>query len=160
MDADAEPPNNEVRYEIVHGNYENKFILNEESGELTLREPINKARKVRQTQHTLNLRKQFRAANLEILKNETNATDTTNTPLPLNYQNVTDLITNSTFSDLNTTDTNSNFNSSTFQDFHLFNNLTEPDVDSKNQSRRRRAEDTPLFILTARAYDLGNPYNL
>ena len=160
MDADAEPPNNEVRYEIVHGNYENKFILNEESGELTLREPINKARKVRQTQHTLNLRKQFRAANLEILKNETNATDTTNTPLPLNYQNVTDLITNSTFSDLNTTDTNSNFNSSTFQDFHLFNNLTEPDVDSKNQSRRRRAEDTPLFILIARAYDLGNPYNL
>lgn len=40
IDGDAEPPNNIVRYEIIHGNYENKFHLNEVTGQLTLREPL------------------------------------------------------------------------------------------------------------------------
>ncbi|XP_063705343.1 cadherin-86C [Culicoides brevitarsis] len=39
-DKDAEPPNNVVRYEIIHGNYENKVVLNEFTGRLTLREPL------------------------------------------------------------------------------------------------------------------------
>jgi hypothetical protein len=39
-DNDAEAPNNIVRYEIIHGNYENKFMLNEITGQLTLREPL------------------------------------------------------------------------------------------------------------------------
>ncbi|XP_073977349.1 cadherin 86C isoform X3 [Rhodnius prolixus] len=33
-DADAEPPNNVVRYEIVRGNYNNRFLLDAETGEL------------------------------------------------------------------------------------------------------------------------------
>ncbi|XP_046479763.1 uncharacterized protein [Neodiprion pinetum] len=47
VDADAEPPNNEVRYELMHGNYGNKFRLNEVTGELTLREPLTKSRRRR-----------------------------------------------------------------------------------------------------------------
>ncbi|XP_033229645.1 titin [Belonocnema kinseyi] len=47
-DADAEPPNNVVRYEIIHGNYDNKFYLNEVTGELVLRDPVNKTRYIRQ----------------------------------------------------------------------------------------------------------------
>lgn len=47
-DADAEAPNNIVRYEIIHGNYENKFMLNEITGQLMLREPLIKRSK-RQT---------------------------------------------------------------------------------------------------------------
>lgn len=39
-DNDAEPPNNIVRYEIIHGNYENKFVLNDVTGHLMLREPL------------------------------------------------------------------------------------------------------------------------
>ncbi|XP_059611324.1 cadherin-86C-like [Phlebotomus argentipes] len=42
VDADAEPPNNVVRYEIINGNYENKFRLNEVNGELSLRAPLPK----------------------------------------------------------------------------------------------------------------------
>lgn len=41
-DGDAEPPNNVVRYEIVHGNYDNKVKLNEVTGQLTLRAPLLK----------------------------------------------------------------------------------------------------------------------
>lgn len=41
-DADAEEPNNIVRYEIIHGNYENKFHLNEITGQLMLRESLMK----------------------------------------------------------------------------------------------------------------------
>ncbi|XP_076629144.1 uncharacterized protein LOC143345666 [Colletes latitarsis] len=49
IDADAEPPNNIVRYEIIHGNYENKFYLNETSGELILRSAITKIRRKKQS---------------------------------------------------------------------------------------------------------------
>nr|XP_036217959.1 cadherin-86C [Bactrocera oleae]XP_036217960.1 cadherin-86C [Bactrocera oleae] len=51
IDKDATSPNNEVRYEIVNGNYENRFTLNKITGELTVRERITlpiKARKKRQ----------------------------------------------------------------------------------------------------------------
>ncbi|XP_076655564.1 uncharacterized protein LOC143360517 [Halictus rubicundus] len=49
VDSDAEPPNNIVRYEIIHGNYENKFYLNETSGELIVRSPITKIRRKKQS---------------------------------------------------------------------------------------------------------------
>lgn len=45
IDGDAEEPNNLVRYEIIHGNYENKFHLNEVTGQLMLREPLTKRSK-------------------------------------------------------------------------------------------------------------------
>nr|XP_011305107.1 PREDICTED: uncharacterized protein LOC105267741 [Fopius arisanus] len=46
-DADAEPPNNEVRYELIHGNYENYFLLDEVTGEIFLSKQITKARTTR-----------------------------------------------------------------------------------------------------------------
>ena len=49
IDDDAEPPNNVVRYELIHGNYENKFHLNETSGELTLLSPLTKIRQKKQS---------------------------------------------------------------------------------------------------------------
>ncbi|XP_074102675.1 uncharacterized protein LOC141529857 [Cotesia typhae] len=42
FDADAEPPNNIIHYEIIHGNYDNKFYLDENTGELFLCEQITK----------------------------------------------------------------------------------------------------------------------
>ncbi|XP_052869499.1 cadherin-86C [Anopheles cruzii] len=39
-DADAEAPNNEVRYELIYGNYENKFFLHPITGELRLTGPL------------------------------------------------------------------------------------------------------------------------
>lgn len=39
-DNDAEAPNNVVRYELTNGNYENKFMLDEETGHLTLRDAL------------------------------------------------------------------------------------------------------------------------
>lgn len=49
VDKDVSKPNNIVRYEIIHGNYENYFQLNEITGELTLREPLRRSRHARQT---------------------------------------------------------------------------------------------------------------
>ncbi|XP_070137231.1 cadherin-86C isoform X2 [Drosophila bipectinata] len=55
-DKDATAPNNEVRYEIINGNYDNQFALDKVTGELTVREKIHlrskknaKARRRRQT---------------------------------------------------------------------------------------------------------------
>ncbi|XP_023289528.1 cadherin-86C-like, partial [Orussus abietinus] len=39
-DKDVEMPNNEVRYELIHGNYDNIFYLNEITGELILRKAL------------------------------------------------------------------------------------------------------------------------
>ncbi|XP_041766213.1 cadherin-86C isoform X4 [Anopheles merus] len=39
-DGDAEAPNNEVRYELIYGNYENKFFLHPITGELKLNGPL------------------------------------------------------------------------------------------------------------------------
>ncbi|KAG5670379.1 hypothetical protein PVAND_000649 [Polypedilum vanderplanki] len=47
IDNDAEEPNNVVRYELIHGNYQNKFLLNEITGQLTLRDALTQ-RKQRQ----------------------------------------------------------------------------------------------------------------
>ncbi|XP_065371089.1 cadherin-86C isoform X2 [Calliphora vicina] len=41
VDKDATAPNNEVRYEIINGNYDNNFALDKVTGELTVREKIN-----------------------------------------------------------------------------------------------------------------------
>ena len=38
-DADAEAPNNIVRYEIQAGNYENRYSINNSTGELTVAKP-------------------------------------------------------------------------------------------------------------------------
>lgn len=48
VDNDAEEPNNLVRYELVHGNYENKFLLDGETGQLMLREAIEMKKSKRQ----------------------------------------------------------------------------------------------------------------
>ncbi|XP_052835038.1 cadherin-86C isoform X1 [Drosophila gunungcola] len=40
-DKDATAPNNEVRYEIINGNYDNQFVLDKITGELTVREKIH-----------------------------------------------------------------------------------------------------------------------
>ncbi|XP_020817256.1 cadherin-86C isoform X2 [Drosophila serrata] len=55
-DKDATAPNNEVRYEIINGNYDNQFVLDKVSGELTVKEKIHlrskknaKTRRRRQT---------------------------------------------------------------------------------------------------------------
>lgn len=45
IDKDAEPPNNVVRYEIIEGNVEGKFHINEETGELYLIETLKKTNK-------------------------------------------------------------------------------------------------------------------
>lgn len=59
-DADAESPNNEIRYELIHGNYENKFYLNEITGELILRSPITKFRRKKQSDNfSKKLHKEF-----------------------------------------------------------------------------------------------------
>lgn len=34
IDKDSEPPNNVVHYEIVSGNYNNKFAINAETGNI------------------------------------------------------------------------------------------------------------------------------
>ncbi|XP_075147348.1 cadherin 86C isoform X2 [Haematobia irritans] len=41
VDRDATAPNNEVRYEIINGNYDNNFALDEVTGELTVQENLN-----------------------------------------------------------------------------------------------------------------------
>lgn len=45
VDKDAEPPNNVVRYEIVQGNRDGKFAINEETGELFLLEVLKRTKK-------------------------------------------------------------------------------------------------------------------
>ncbi|XP_037828546.1 cadherin-86C isoform X2 [Lucilia sericata] len=41
VDKDATAPNNEVRYELINGNYDNNFALDKITGELTVREKVN-----------------------------------------------------------------------------------------------------------------------
>jgi Cadherin domain len=47
IDNDSDSPNNIVRYELIYGNYENKFYLNEITGQLSLREPLMKKHNTR-----------------------------------------------------------------------------------------------------------------
>lgn len=45
VDKDAEPPNNVVRYELIQGNQDGKFAINEETGELYLLETLKRTKK-------------------------------------------------------------------------------------------------------------------
>ena len=45
-DADAEPPNNLVRYEILNGNRGEHFALDRETGELTVKTPVSASESV------------------------------------------------------------------------------------------------------------------
>ncbi|XP_022814589.1 cadherin-86C isoform X2 [Spodoptera litura] len=45
VDRDSEPPNNIVRYEIIQGNGDGKFAINEETGELYLLEALKRTKK-------------------------------------------------------------------------------------------------------------------
>ncbi len=51
IDNDAEEPNNIVRYELTHGNYENKFLLDDITGQLTIRDVL-KMKKTKSDQAT------------------------------------------------------------------------------------------------------------
>ncbi|XP_065090430.1 cadherin-86C isoform X3 [Ochlerotatus camptorhynchus] len=53
IDSDAEAPNNEVRYELIYGNYENKFELHPITGELKLTSAlVRRSKTVRQRRQT------------------------------------------------------------------------------------------------------------
>ncbi|EDS31391.1 cadherin [Culex quinquefasciatus] len=53
IDGDAEAPNNEVRYELIYGNYENKFELHPITGELKLTSAlVRRAKSTRQRRQT------------------------------------------------------------------------------------------------------------
>ncbi|XP_047018990.1 cadherin-86C isoform X1 [Helicoverpa zea] len=45
VDRDSEPPNNIVRYEIIQGNGDGKFAINEDTGELYLLEALKRTKK-------------------------------------------------------------------------------------------------------------------
>ncbi|XP_028038053.1 cadherin-86C [Bombyx mandarina] len=45
IDKDAEPPNNVVRYEIINGNLNGQFAVNEETGELYLLQKLKRTKK-------------------------------------------------------------------------------------------------------------------
>ncbi|KAJ8674821.1 hypothetical protein QAD02_010607 [Eretmocerus hayati] len=124
-DADAEPPNNIIRYEIVHGNYDSKFKLNEESGELTLIESIENASRARRSTNFLRMTRTV-GSNSKNRSNEIEILDFTR--------------------------------GSKLQDLHISEDYTQSLSDSNDLSRKRRADSDPLFILTARAYDLGVPH--
>ncbi|XP_070150404.1 cadherin-86C-like [Polyergus mexicanus] len=128
-DADAEPPNNEIRYELIQGNYENKFYLNEITGELILCSPITTFRRKKQSVYDKSPKKLYK----EFFQSEHairgNVLRTTVFPD----------ITNSTESILNEIE---------FK--HKVNEI--------RKYRRRRAETDILYTLTARAYDLGVPH--
>ncbi|XP_029667679.1 cadherin-86C [Formica exsecta] len=128
-DADAEPPNNEIRYELIQGNYEHKFYLNEITGELILCSPITKFRRKKQSVYDKSPKKLYK----EFFQSEHtirgNVLKTTVFP---------DMI-NSTESILNEIELK-----------HKVNEI--------RKYRRRRAETDILYTLTARAYDLGVPH--
>ncbi|XP_043529529.1 cadherin-86C isoform X2 [Frieseomelitta varia] len=128
IDDDAEPPNNVVRYELIHGNYENKFHLNETSGELTLLSPITKIRRKKQSSYSRKV-----ATKLTKDQRETRS----------------DLLTFVTANvDVDESSTNNRNGSNA-------GNLTK--VVAKKRRRRADKPDA-LYTLTARAYDLGVPH--
>ncbi|XP_076544712.1 uncharacterized protein LOC143305366 [Osmia lignaria lignaria] len=132
IDADAEPPNNVVRYELVHGNYENKFYLNETSGELILRSPITKIRRKKQSaQEKLSKKigKEFVKSEEKIQEDKVEAS--------IRVNNNESLM-----------NTGNKSNS----------NLTNSVIMKIIKERRRRAVEDALYSLTARAYDLGVPH--
>ncbi|KAH0567452.1 cadherin-86C [Cotesia glomerata] len=85
FDADAEPPNNVVNYEIIHGNYDKKFYLDENTGELFLREQITKVRNARHNSDqkiSINYRK-------NLIKSQNNFINSTLNPENISEKNET-----------------------------------------------------------------------
>lgn len=116
-----------VRYELIHGNYENKFYLNETSGELTLLSPVTKIRRKKQSSYE-KLPKKVATKFIEDQRE--------------------------TQSDLSNVDVNES--STINRDRSNAGNLTEEMATEVAKKRRRRADDSDaLYTLTARAYDLG-----
>ncbi|CAK9829893.1 Cad86C [Anthophora retusa] len=124
-DADAEPPNNIIRYEIVHGNYENKFYLNETSGELILRSPITKIRRKKQSAYD----KVSKKAEKEFVGSQGKIQHVDKDESLMNNRNKTNSV-----------------------------NFTKSITTEVITKRRKRANEDPLYTLTARAYDLGVPH--
>lgn len=114
---------------MVHGNYENKFYLNEITGELILRTPITKFRRKKQSVYDKSPKKLYK----EFFQSEHairgNISKTTVFPDTIN---ATENILNE------------------IELKHKIDKIKK----SKNR-RRRRAETDILYTLTARAYDLG-----
>ncbi|KZC14888.1 Cadherin-86C [Dufourea novaeangliae] len=133
LDADTEPPNNIIRYEIIHGNYENKFYLNDTSGELILRSPIVKIRRKKQSAYdTLGRKvsKKFVNSPGKFARKD--------------LKEYTDEIKNiSTIHNRNRTIST------------LVNKEVVMEVIKR---RRKRDNENSLYTLTARAYDLGIPH--
>ncbi|KAL6437555.1 hypothetical protein ACFW04_004177 [Cataglyphis niger] len=131
-DADAEYPNNEIRYELIHGNYENKFYLNEITGELILRSPITKFRRKKQSVYDKSpkkLHKDFFQSEHAI---RGSISKTTVFPDTIN---ATENILN---------------------EIELKQKINK--IKKSKNRRKRRAEADILYTLTARAYDLGVPH--
>ncbi|XP_078036877.1 uncharacterized protein LOC144469994 [Augochlora pura] len=134
-DADAEPPNNIVRYEITHGNYENKFYLNETSGELILRSPLTKIRRKKQSAYDAFAKK----GGTKLTNNQKKSPGIT-----LNdYSDVVESV---------PAERSRNKTLSTLGDEA---NATKARM---KISRRKRDQTNALYTLTARAYDLGIPH--
>jgi len=126
-DADAEPPNNEIRYELIHGNYENKFYLNKITGELTLLSPVTKFRRKKQSNYdnfSKKLHKKIQSVQPKHIIQET----VKKTTVFLDTTNSTESVPNET-------------------ELKQFGEI--------KGHRRKRAEADILYTLTARAYDLG-----
>lgn len=126
-DADAEPPNNEIRYELIHGNYENKFYLNEITGELTLLSPVTKFRRKKQSIYNFSkkLHKEAQSFQPKYIIQET----VKKTAVPLDMANSMESVPNET--------------------------ELKRQIGEIKGHRRKRAEADILYTLTARAYDLG-----
>ncbi|XP_076302670.1 cadherin-86C-like, partial [Lasioglossum baleicum] len=133
IDADAEPPNNVVRYELVHGNYENKFYLNETSGEIILLSPITKIRRKKQSAYD----KFSKKIGTKFVNSQEGIQD--------DSLKVTTRISK---------------NESLVNDQKRVNlgNLTKEMMMEVIKKRRKRDNDNALYTLTARAYDLGVPH--
>ncbi|XP_039305900.1 cadherin-86C isoform X3 [Solenopsis invicta] len=130
-DADAEPPNNEIRYELIHGNYENKFYLDEITGELILRSPITKFRRKKQSVYD-NFSKKLHKGTQSLQPEHT----------------IRETVGRATVSP-----DKANSTTSVPNEIEL-----KRQVGEIKRHRRKRAEPDILYTLTARAYDLGVPH--
>ncbi|XP_053980854.1 trichohyalin-like [Hylaeus volcanicus] len=132
-DADAEPPNNIVRYEIIHGNYENKFYLNGTSGELILRSPITKIRRKKQSSYNKFVKKSGK----EFTRSQGRISNDT-------LQVFTKKVEEKSLMNNRSRTPSSN--------------VTTEIINEAIQRRRKRNNEDPLYTLTVRAYDLGIPH--
>ncbi|XP_015606169.1 cadherin-86C [Cephus cinctus] len=129
IDADSEPPNSEVRYELIHGNYENKFYLNEVTGELILREALTKVRRTRHSAYQ-HFAAKFHRGFLQVQE--------TFQKMMVKRENSVDQLKSPVF-------------------LHP-KNRTRRQVEKIWKNRKKRADDDALYTLTVRAYDLGVPH--